>query len=163
MESPEVKDLGQEIGKVDIDIPQNHFEGMDVQDGVAYESLAENVFKREVADYKGILNEWKSICKEESYEEIFKNSYTEYLLAPTDLKENAPDKYEFIKEKVFFGKEFLDSNLSSQINKDITHINNKDTRDVSFKGYNTTMGTTTPSGCDSWARNGGYISCWVSS
>jgi len=144
-----------------VEIPQNHLEGMEHGDTIEMDQLAENVFSREVKDFKGIYQEWLELSGNDSEGNIFKHVYCDYLFKPEALSSTASEIYQFMKEKVFFGKEYTGGE-TQEVGTGVNKLNDSNGKSVSFLGYNTTEGTTKSSDCDLWASDGGYITCWNS-
>lgn len=85
------------------------------------QEMGKAIFNDCIATAKGLNTEWTDI--DGGGQESFTAAYESYIQNPTALKEQYPAQYYFIKDHVFYGKEFAEAN-------DVKEAANESTEDI---------------------------------
>lgn len=142
-----------------IEIPPTHVEntnelGQKMSLEEALEKISGNEFEKNIEQNPGYAQEWNDLAGNPDTKQDFSRTYSDYLLNPETLKENSPEKYEFMKEHVFNGKEFLPDQNTESVNSEGSLQSTRNV--ISFSG---SYKYCTPSSCSGWASDGEYVNC----
>ena len=101
------------------DIPRTHMEGLEKQ----LENLSKldaslevgkKYFEEEVQGSAGLLGPFRELSKDGGKEQFAKH-YSDYLNRPESMKKENPDMYQFMKDRVFYGREYSQMPNSQKI------------------------------------------------
>lgn len=97
-----------------IAMPLSHTEGLAYSEGMTVTDTARQVYNSEEMFGLGLRQEWERLTPGEDGEGAFTQSYAAYVLHPESLREAHPERYDFIKEHVFYGHEFSSPQAQEQ-------------------------------------------------
>ncbi|MCX7921228.1 MAG: hypothetical protein N3B21_04275 [Clostridia bacterium] len=140
-------------------IPQIHIAGLDINQATTLWDIADNVYNKNIASDYMTNTDWVNISYGADPHDVFVEAYKDYLRNPEVLMINEPEKYQFLKENVFYNKEFSGSGTGESFTDEITQdrdILNSHSKQISFTGN---YKYCTPSTCSGWASDGEYINC----
>lgn len=113
-EYPEFGERVADVQTEGIAMPLSHTEGLTYFEGMTVSDSARQMYNSEDMFGLGLRQEWERLTPGEDGENAFAESYSAYVLSPEVLREAHPERYEFIKEHVFYGHEFPSSQAQGQ-------------------------------------------------
>lgn len=93
------------------DVPSAHLEGLDkaklekMDPQAAAFEVGKNFFNEDVQTSAGVLESYKELDKDGNAEK-FAKAYSDYVNMPGIMKIRDPQMYAFMKDRVFYGKEY---------------------------------------------------------
>ena len=103
------------------DVPSAHLEGLDkaklekMDPQAAAFEVGKNYFNEDVQTSAGVLEAYKELDKDGNAEK-FAKSYSDYINMPGIMKIRDPKMYEFMRDRVFYGKEYKYETKSNAFN-----------------------------------------------
>lgn len=101
------------------DIPRVHLEGLDeaklekMDPQAAAFEVGKNYFNTDIQTSAGDLEAYKELDKNGNAEK-FAKAYSDYVNLPSIMKIRDPQMYEFMRDRVFYGKEFKYTTKSNE-------------------------------------------------
>ncbi len=104
------------------ELPRAHTEGLTISDKESItEKAGENVYRNNVLKSVGTLAEFQSLSDTKD-EKDFCNQYERYVTDADELKEQNPKMYEFMRTRIFCGKEYPSQKFNPSFGISISDI-----------------------------------------
>ena len=103
------------------DLPQSHLEGMDISNMGKLsrpeytKEVGRHVFSDSVENSPGILGAFREMEKNGGKEQ-FAQHYSDYVSMPSIMRLKNPEMYDFMRDRVFYGKEYKYETKSNEFN-----------------------------------------------
>ncbi|MGE5653142.1 MAG: hypothetical protein ACM3ZQ_02585 [Bacillota bacterium] len=96
--------------------PESHLAGLENPEELGTEEIAKHVYSNEMLFGMGLQKEWSRLAGEATPEK-FVRAYGDYVDDPFTFYRQAPDQYQFMKEHLFYGQEYLKSAEAEQLSE----------------------------------------------
>lgn len=96
-----------------------HLEGMDPTRQPSLGEVAEHVYSREGLLGQPARQEWERFAGNEPPETAFREAYQQYVTDGATFGQRYPERYDFLQQHVFSGREFHEQSRTEQIERGI--------------------------------------------
>lgn len=102
-------------------VPESHVTGLENPQELGTEQIAKHLYSNDMLFGMGLQKEWGRLTGEATVEN-FAKAYVNYVDDPFTFYRETPDQYQFMKEHLFHGQEFLKSAESEQMSEAVTAL-----------------------------------------